>query len=785
MKKLLPLLLLLWAAPFLSEAQNSYTISGKITDSLRKETLPLATILVKETNQSTQTDFDGNYSIILPQGSYTLEFLFLGYTTKTRKVTLNKNLVLNIPLKEDVAELEETVIIVEKPSTNVEAVQMSTTKIEMAEMKKQPAFMGEVDVIKSIQTLPGVTSVGEGANGFNVRGGNIDQNLVLMDLIPIYSSSHLFGFFSVFNADVVESVELYKGGIPSLYGGRVSSVLDVQQRTGSKEKLGFSGGIGTVSSRLAVEGPLDKKKKSSFLLTGRRSYADLFLKFDPELKDNIAYFYDLNAKLNYRIDENNIIYGSGYLGRDVWKIGGQFGFNWGNTGGSLRWYHAFSDSSFMNISTTASNYSYELEAENIINWQSIIRDYGVNADFTLKRGENTFQYGLQTHIYDFSPARVNFLGDLGAAVNDIIVPDLNGLEISPYFSHERPIGERWSVRYGLRYSGFWALGPREVRTYEEGVPKSPETLVSAEKVNGVVIGYNGLDAFEPRLAVKFSLDSNSSIKMGYNRMRQYLHLIGNSSNGLPLDVWKSADTHVKPLVANQIGLGYFRNFKDNTIEASAEVFYKDFRDIVEYKNGADLLTNEMLETDLLSGIGRAYGLELLVRKTKGRFTGWVAYTLSRSERKVAGDSPEETINGGEWYVSNFDKTHDLTIIGTYELSPRLSLSANFVYSTGRPYTPPSGTYEYEDFVISDYTGRNNDRISDYHRLDLAATLKGKKKEGRRWQGEWVFSIYNAYARRNAYSYSFSASEEDPNRTEVTRISILGTILPAITYNFTF
>ena len=770
----------------IAQAQN-YTLSGTITDALSGETLPLASVKVKELNKGKSTDFEGNYNLSLPAGSYTIIYSYTGYISQERQVNLNKDTEINIVLSENVQELKEVVISVEKKDKNIEQVEMSTTKLSIEEIKKMPAFLGEVDVVKSIQLLPGVTTVGEGASGFNVRGGAIDQNLILLDNAPVYSSSHLFGFFSVFNSDALEDVQLYKGAIPAPFGGRISSVLDVHQKSGDMKTFHGSGGIGAVASRLTLEGPIIKDKLS-FIVGARRSYADLFLKLSPDegIRNTAAYFYDMNAKVSYKINKNNKLTVSAYNGVDKLDFQDLFGFKWGNTLISTNWTHTINDSTFLRTYGSYSKYNYQLEFNPIFVWTSIIENVDFGTEFHKDFGRHDIRVGIKEKIYAFQPA---ILEQHPNAIESFEFPTFsidteNALESGIYFGDEVKVNDKFSFMAGLRYSQFTNFGPGKSYTYADDQPKSLNSITDTVQYskNEVQASFGG---FEPRFGMRYKLNESSSVKVGYNRMRQYLHLISNSTSGLPIDVWKMSDQNIQPLIGDQIAGGYFKNFKNDSIEFSAEIYYKWMTNVVDYKNGAELLLNETVETELLAGIGRAYGLELMMKKTMGDFTGWLSYTLSRTERKVvASDFQEEIINEGNWYASNYDKTHDITLVVAYDFSKRFSVSSNFTYSTGRAITFPDSKFQYDNKAWAYYPSRNQDRLASYNRLDLSATLKGKDKPNKKFNGELVFSIYNVYNRKNPFALIFTENE-DTGETQAERIAILGTVLPSVTYNFNF
>ena len=770
----------------LAQAQTSsksYTLSGVIKDKSNGEVLIGATVYVKSLRKGTVTNEYGFYSLTIPAGSHQITFSYIGFQTITKGVNLASTQTLNIELPSEDNSLKEVVVTAEAANENVTKTEMSVEKLDIQQIKSMPAFLGEVDVIKSITMLPGVTTVGEGTTGFNVRGGGVDQNLVLLDESIVFNSSHLFGFFSIYNPNSVKDVQLYKGAAPAKYGGRLSSVLDIRQKEGNMKQFSGSGGIGLVSSRLTLEVPV-VKDRSSLLIAGRRSYADLFLKLSPnkELRENQAFFYDLNTKFNYIINDKNRLYVSGYFGRDVFKFGNNFKFSWGNTTATIRWNHLFNSKLFSNVSATFSDYNYQLGLganTGNFDWLAGIRNYQLKNDLTWFASPNfTLDFGVSGILYEFNPGKVK----LKDVIGDINITREKAVEAAAYISSEHKLTSQLTLTYGLRYSTFLTLGARDVRTYQSDVPKTNATIVSTRKYadNELIKTYQG---FEPRFGLRWQINNISSIKASYARNRQYIHLISNTTAPLPIDIWKASDTHIEPLTSDQVALGYFRNFSNNRYEFSAEVYYKQMQNLVDYKNGADLLLNENLETELLSGDGRAYGLELMVKKNKGVFTGWLSYTLARTERLVNGNFPEERINNGEYYPADYDKTHNLTFVATYQVNKRLSFSANFIYSTGRPFTLPDAKYLYDNQTIIDYSGRNQNRIPDNHRLDLSATLKGKGKPGRRWKGEWVFSIYNLYARRNAFSIYFAGDGRANNTAR--RLSILGTIVPSVTYNFTF
>jgi len=780
MRYLWTLLILL---PFSLLSQEKYTISGYVKSASTGEEMIGATIAVPSLNTGVTTNVYGFYSLTLPEGSYQVRFSYIGYDDVIKEVTLTQNTQYNVELGESVNQLEAVEIEAEGSRANVESVEMSVNKIDAKTIKKIPALLGEADVVRSVLLLPGVSTVGEGSTGFNVRGGGIDQNLVLLDEAPVYNSSHLFGFFSVFNPDAVKNVSLIKGGIAPQYGGRLSSILDVRMKEGNQKEFTGSGGLGLIFSRLSLEGPI-KKDKASFIIAGRRSYADVLAK--PFLNDNLSgsqfYFYDLTAKVNWTMNEKNRFFLSGYFGRDVFGSG--FLFNWGNATATARWNHIFNDRLFMNVTAFYSDYDYafgvdEEDDSDDFTWSSSVVSSSIKPDFSYYiNNNNTLRFGGQSIYYNFRPAEASFAS--GGVTNDISLPEKFGIENALYIQNEQKIGSRLKVLYGLRWSQFSYLGEGEKQTYNDTIPGFRKTLVDTEQFDDFesIASYMN---FEPRLSINYSLNEFSSIKASYNRMTQYLHLISNTIASTPIDLWLPTTNNIEPQIADQVAVGYFRNFNNNAFEASAELFVKDFQNQVDYIDNADIFFNEELEGDLLSGDGRAYGIELYVKKNQGKLTGWVSYTLSRSERKVEG------INNDDWYPSRFDRLHNLSVVGSYAYNDKWSFSANFVYSTGTPATFPTNRYEIQGIVVPHNVdnARNNYRIPAYHRLDLSATLTPRKNENRRWQGEWVFSVYNVYNRRNPFAIFFQQNEEQINQTQAIRYSVIGNFVPAVSYNFNF
>ena len=779
-------------------AQQKFTISGTVREAVSNETLIGVTIAVQDLRTGTTTNEYGFYSITLPQGEYNLIISYLGFQEINRSISLKNDIKLNFNLQEEAEQLDEVVVTEDVERMDVRKPQMSVNALAVQTIKKIPVVLGEADVVKSLLLLPGVTSAGEASSGFNVRGGAADQNLILLDEAIIFNSSHLFGFFSVFNPDAIKDVKLFKGGIPARYGGRVSSVLEIFQKEGNSKELKVNGGIGAVASRLLIEGPINKDK-TAFLAGGRGSYAHLFLPlFDI---DNRAYFYDLNTKISHRINDRNSIYLSGYFGRDLFSINDSFVNVYGNAVGNFRWNHLFSDKLFSNLSLIYSDYFYGLELDFVgFEWDSGIQNF--NLKYDLKHYINDklqINYGINNIYYVFNPGEIKPNREDSGIVADQLTKKYAN-EAAAYIDVEQKVTKNLSVNYGLRVSQFNRLGQDELFVYRnnQAVEFDPFQLVYREAtpidtINpGRGTNLSSFFNFEPRISAAYTIDENNSIKGSYTRLAQYLHLLSNTSSPTPLDVWAPSGPFIEPQLLDQYALGYFKNFKGGDYTLELEGFYKDIQNRIDYIDGADLIANDAIEQVILNGEARAYGLELLLRKNEGKLQGWLAYTLSRSEQRTPGRDPvddngrsnqETGINFGEWYSTPFDKTHDIAVFGNYELNNKWSFNANFIYQTGQPTNFPVGQFEFEELVVPFFGLRNQTRLPDYHRLDVSATLKPQKNRNRSFQSEWVFSLYNVYNRMNAASINFRQNQ-DTGRNEAVRTAIFG-IVPAITYNFKF
>ncbi len=782
---LLPILLIIFNNV---SAQERFTLSGTVVEKSSNETLIGVNVILPKLQTGTITNEYGFYSITLPPGIYEVVFSTLGFKKISQKIQLTENTKLNLALEETTEKLDAIVITKDLEKLNIKNPQMSVNALSINTIKRMPVVLGETDVIKSIVLLPGVTSAGEGASGFNVRGGSADQNLILLDEATLYNSSHLFGFFSVFNPDAIKDLKLYKGGIPARFGGRISSVLDIYQKDGNQNKFKGSGGIGLVSSRALLEGPIIKQR-GSFLVAGRSSYAHLFLPlFD---NDNIAYFYDLNTKLSYKLNDNNNLFLSGYFGRDVFEIADSFSNTFGNTTLNLRWNHLFSNQLFSNISVIYSDYYYGLTLNFVeFNFDSGIRN--INIKYDLKHyisNKIQLNYGVNLLYYKFNPGEINPTTET-SGINAQKLTDKYATENAAYLDAEIKITDKLAVQAGMRFSTFNRLGQNELYLYENDNPitfnNDLNIYQKAPAIDTISISRNktiqSFANFEPRFSAAYQFNETSSIKASYQRMAQYIHLISNTTSPTPFDVYAPSGKYIKPQLSNQFALGYFKIFKNYSLEA--ETFYKEVQNRLDYTDGADLIANNSIEQVLLSGEAKAYGLEVLFRKNEGKLRGWIAYTLSKSKQKTPGRTPEETgINNSNWYHSAWDKTHDISITANYEWNAKWAFGANFIFQTGQPATFPNGQYQYNGIVIPTFENRSSSRLQAFHHVDLSATLTPSKNQGRNWQGEWVFSIYNVYDRKNAASVSFRENT-DVGRNEAVKLSIFG-IIPAVTYNFKF
>ena len=772
-------------------AQHKYTLSGSISDASNGEKLLGVNFVIKELHTGTSTNEYGFYSITLPEGKYTLSIEYIGYGTREETIVLNKNIRKDYKLIPEEIALTGVEITAHNTvqKTEVRKPEMSVATIPITTVKKLPVLVGEVDIIKTLMQMPGVSNAGEASSGFNVRGGAADQNLVLLDEATIFNASHLFGFLSVFNADAVRDMKLYKGGIPARYGGRIASVLDIYQKEGNKNKFAATGGIGALSSRLLAEGPI-VKDKASFLIGGRASYAHLFLKLSDN--KNSAYFYDLNTKLSYQLNPNNALYLSGYFGRDSFILSENLTNTYGNALINLRWNHLFTDKLFSNLSAIYSNYDYKFDFSFIdMKWTSGIENFNLKYDFKNYISEKfKLTYGVQGLYYVFKPGKI-VPKTSESTIQERILEHKYAAEMGFYADAEQKLGESLTLSYGLRFSNFYSLGKRTVNVYANNNPvgynANRQVYYQGSAIGTKYYGSNRIidlySNFEPRFTMSYAFSDTKSVKASYARTAQYVHLISNTASPSPLNVWAPSDEFIKPQIADQVALGYASNIFEDKYSVEVETYYKKVQNRLDYIDGANLVANEAIERVLLSGENRAYGLEVLLRKNTGKLTGWIAYTLSKSEMQTKGRTPEEIgINYGDWYSAAYDKPHDLSITATYEASPKWTFGAVFNLQSGLPTNYPVGRYSYLGQTVPVYSKRNEYRLPTYHRLDLSATYT-PERTNKRWKGEWVFGVYNVYNRKNAVSVSFRENE-DTKRNEAVKLSIFG-IIPSVTYNFSF
>lgn len=754
-------------------AQEKYTLSGVLTAQKTGEKIMGASVSIAGTPIGTFSNEYGFYSLTLPQGAHSVHFSAIGFSEIVVDVQLNKNTNLDLTFLEKEKSLEGVVVAAKSSSRSLRSPQMGLERLTIREIKHMPLLLGERDVLKAIQLLPGIKSAGDGNSGFYVRGGAADQNLILLDGAPVYNASHLLGFFSTFNSDAIKDVAIYKGGMPAQYGGRLSSVLDIKMNDGNNQHLTTSGGIGLISSRLNLEGPI-QKDKSSFLISGRRTYADLFLKLskDSSINRNKLYFYDLNVKLNYQLGKRDQLFLSGYFGRDVMGMQDKFGLQWGNGTGTIGWNHVYGPKLFSNTSLIFSNYHYEVSAKTESDDFTVfsqIRDWNVKQDYQwYLNPRNTIQFGVNAIHHTVRPGEVTASKTSG--IGEGRLQKRYAWENAAFISNNWKAAEKLTISYGLRLTAFSVLAEGDFYTID---PNGKVTDTTSYKKGEIVKTYVNP---EPRISASYQLNSSSSLKASYVRNVQNLHLLSNSTTTNPTDKWIASSNVIKPEVSDQVSIGYYKDLADRNYELTVEAYYKNMQNGIDYRNGANIYTNDAVESQLLFGKGRAYGLEGLLKKRSGRLTGWISYTLSKTERKIDG------INQGRWYNARQDRTHDLAIVGAYQVNDKWTLSANWVYYTGDAVTFPAGKYSIDDGVVFYYTERNGYRMPAYHRLDLGATLQLKKKG--RYTSELAFSLYNAYGRENAYSIEFRESKDDPGKTEAVQTTLFK-FIPSITYNFKF
>ncbi len=755
-------------------AQNKYTVSGIITDSLTGERLIGATIKVKQLNQNGAVSNEfGFYSLIIPEGDYSLSVSYIGYKTILLAISIHKNTIINTELSTSNALNEVVIKDTELKKQQLSDLQTGINRLNISEIYNVPVLLGEKDIIKTIELLPGVKSTGDANTGFYVRGGGSDQNLILLDGAPIYNASHLFGFFSTFNSDAIKDIILYKGGMPAEYGGRLSSVLDVRMNDGNNKHFSAAGGIGLIASRIKIEGPVIKNR-SSFMLSVRRTYADAFLKLsgDSALKNSSLYFYDINAKINYQFNDKNTLYLSGYFGRDNIALKNNFSTNWGNTTATVRLNHLYGSKLFSNTSLIYSSYNYT-----VINYIdnasfkvfSKIEDYNLKQDYEfLIKNNNKLRFGAGAIYHTIIPGEISTTQT--SNYNSKNIENRYAYEFNIYLSDVWQPLTNLNIVYGIRVNNFLLTGPGTFNTY---TPHGDIATYTTYKTGAPVKTYTAL---EPRLSASYSFDNLNSIKASFNRNTQNIHLLSNSTSGLPTDLYVMSSNNIKQGIASQVSLGYYKNSQADMFELSTEVYYKWLKNEVDYKTTAQLVANQNIESELLYGVGRAYGIEFFFKKKYGKFKGWIGYTLSRSERKF------DDINNGNYFPARQDRTHDISVVNIYKLSSRWTISGVFIYGTGNAVTYPAGKYKLGGLTNYYYTERNGSRLPVNSRLDIGATLNGKQHKN--YSSSWTFSVYNAYNRKNPYSVIFRDSNGNPPHTEAVETSLFG-IIPSVTWNFKF
>ena len=758
-----------------AQDKQLFTISGTVKDASTGETLIGASVVLTNAKAAKSlTNAYGFYSINVPEGAYKMSVSFIGYTSDTATLVVDKSQQLTIGLQTKQAQLEAVVVSSKRKNENISRAIMGVDKLNMAEMNKIPVIFGEKDILKAIQLMPGYKSAGEGSSGFNVRGGGTDQNLILLDEAPVYNAAHLFGFFSTFNSDAIKDVSVYKGGMPAQYGGRLSSVVDIRMKDGNQKNLSVEGGLGLIASRINVSAPIIKDK-GSFIISARRTYADVFriLLKDSLQKKSSLYFYDLNLKANYKVTKKDRVFLSGYFGRDILGLGDQFASDWGNKTATLRWNHVFGNSLFSNTSLIYSNFDYKVDAElgaDKFNVVSKIEDFNVKQDFDWNiTNKSKLRFGGNFIKHTVAPGAII---EKDASGTSKTVQARYSQESALYVSHEWKAGEKISIVYGARASNLAVKGAGTFNAYD----KEGNITATTDYAKGkTVVSYLNL---EPRFSASFQLNELNSIKASYNRNVQNFHLIANAQISSPTDVWLPSSNNIRPEIADQYAIGFYKKSKQGMYEFTSEVYYKALQNQIDYRNAAILFGNDNVESELLYGIGRAYGAEMMMRKKTGRLTGWVGYTLSKVEKKIDG------INNGKYFNARQDRTHDFSVVGMYDVNKRWSVSATWVYTTGSAVTFPVGKYEVNGQTVFVYSDRNASRLPAYHRLDLSATLEARKNATRRFKSSWTFGLYNAYGRQNAYSINFRENANDPSKTEAVRTALFG-IIPSATWNFKF
>lgn len=776
--------LMVMALTITGNAQDKFTLSGYVRDAENGEELIGVTLFISELNKGAVTNVYGFYSLTLAPGTYTLTLRYIGFKTKQVKMDVTANLSYNFDMISELIAMKEVVVFAEAVDANVSDISMSKVDLNIGQIKKLPALLGEPDLLKTIQMLPGVISAGEGTSAYFVRGGSSDQNLILIDEAPIYDPSHLFGFLSIFNSDAIKGSELYKGGIPAKYGGRLSSILDVRTKDGNNKKFSGSFGIGSIASRMLIEGPL-RKDRSSFLVSARRSYVDVFLALANN--NNRVYFYDINAKINWKGQNNNRFFVTVYSGRDAFILDQDFGFDWGNTTATIRWNHLFNEKLFSNTSLIVSNFDYGLELTDPVLgflWTSTIQEFSFKEDLTYYVSpDNELNFGYHLSYHKFLPGKITPNAS-SSIFSTVELEKLFALDHAFYLENQRKLSNKLLIRYGIRLSVFQNVGASTIYTYED--PKDNINIRITEAITygtlEKIISYVNL---EPRVSIRYNTGKHASVKLSYNRMVQNVHLISSGTVPLPFNTWYPSYPYLKPQIADQIAGGYFRNFRNNNYEFSVEGYYKWLNNVTDFADNADIFFNPNLSTEFRQGISRSYGLELLLKKNTGFLTGFASYTYSKAERQIEG------VNDGNVFVANYDRRNAFNVLGTYEFNRKWTFGFGFTYGTGRPITLATGKYGVNGYIPDFITERNGFRLPDYHRMDLSATLTSKKNKDRKWKSSWVFSIYNVYNRKNIFTIFTRQPQDDngdpsgePGAKEFVAVYLFP-VLPSVNYNIRF
>jgi hypothetical protein len=765
--------------------QGTATISGTVRDIKSGEAIIGASVYIESPMIGVSTDQLGRYSLTLSKGRHELKIKSVGMKTTQRQVMLYSNGKLDIELEEDITPLKEVLVQSER-DVKVNSVEMGIEKLDIKVMKQMPLVLGEADVMKVVLTLPGVQTVGEGTVGLNVRGGATNQNLILFNDAVVYNPSHMFGFFSTFNPDVLKNVELYKSGVTADYGGRLSSVLDVSTRDGNLKKFSVSGGLSPVTSRLTLEGPIIKEK-SSFIIGARSTYSNWLLKQVDysKLNQSAASFYDITAHINHKINDNNSLTLSGYLSQDKFKLASDTSYSYSDRNASIKWKHVFNPNFYSTVTGSASQYTYTIGSDfnqtNAFKTSFLIRQINGKVDFNyLLASKHALHAGIGVTRYYLEPSNTQ-----PDSRESIVTPEVlqgeQGLESAVYVGDNWEITPKLSVYVGLRYSMYQYLGARDVYIYSEGSPRTPNNTTDTVSYGAgkSIARYHGP---EPRFSTRFIISPTSSVKFSYNRMRQYIQMLSNTTAITPTDIWKLSDPYIKGQIGDQYSIGYYKNLKGNTLELSVEAYYKYMNQTADYKNGAELFRQAKLETQVLDARGKAYGIEFLLKKASGKLNGWISYTYSRSFLRALAEYTPEAINHGNWYRSSYDKPHAVNFIGNYKFSRRVNLSLNVIYSTGRPITLPISKYDLDGVRRVFYSDRNAYRIPDYFRTDFSINLEGNHKIRKLAHSSWSFAIYNVTGRNNAYSVFFIANN---GLIRGYKLSVFAQPIPTITYNFKF